>query len=183
MKTKVLLLSVFACATAWAHFPVRVNLDCGGREYARWTPLQVGTRPLFRWQLYSQCADVYGVALGLPELRQQSAVVSVALANELRQNWFLQAGVGCVCERNCAVQIAPFNFTGRNYGFSAGLLNFESNFGYRSGGDRHSWLPGLQVGLFNAGGGIQLGLLNHNPQGFLKWFPIINFPWGAEEKE
>ncbi len=48
------------------------------------------------------------------------------------------------------------------------------------GGDPYPWLPGFQIGLVNAGGGIQIGILNYNPQGFLLWFPIINFPYGGE---
>ena len=78
-----------------------------------------------------------------------------------------------------AFEVGFLSLAGRNIGISAGVFNVESNLGYR-GGDPYPWLPGLQVGLVNAGGGIQIGLLNYNPQGFLPWFPIINFPCGGD---
>ena len=36
--------------------------------------------------------------------------------------------------------------------------------------------PGLQIGLFNAGGGFQIGLINFNEDGLLPWSLLIHFP-------
>lgn len=37
---------------------------------------------------------------------------------------------------------------------------------------------GVQIGLFNVGCGLQLGLLNYNPRGLIKWMPGFNFSPG-----
>lgn len=185
MRIKTLIVGgaivtlLFCVETTWAHLPVSVeprdddgllNLDC--------TPIQFGIYPTRPLQAFSGSTDVYGVAAGLVSLRQRSSIVSFAPGNTLQNNYLAQAGLFSACGFNYAFEIGFINFTGRNIGVSAGLFNVESNFGYRSSDDPIPWLPGLQIGLLNAGGGIQIGLLNHNPQGFLRWFPFFNFPVG-----
>lgn len=189
MKGKIscgFLMVATLCAvpleTAWAHLPVSVE-PCSddGLVDVGWTPVQVCIYPTRPFQAFSGTADVYGIAAGLVSLRQRSAIVSVALGNSVQNNYLAQAGLFTACVLNCGIEVGVFNFTGRNFGVSAGLFNIESNCGYRFSGDPCQWLPGLQIGLLNAGGGIQIGLLNHNPQGFLPWFPFFNFPVGCGE--
>jgi len=178
----VVLLCAFAVETAWAHLPVSVSpkSDDGLVDFG-WTPIQLGIYPSRPLQVFPGTADVYGVATGLVSLRQSSAIVSFSLGNTIQNNYLFQAGLFNGCELNLAFEAGLFNFTGRNFGINIGLFNIESNFGERSRScDPYPWLPGLQIGLFNAGGGIQIGLLNYNPQGFLPCFPLFNFPWGVD---
>ena len=99
--------------------------------------------------------------MGLLNLNQKSAVASLAPLNAVAKNYFAQVGLIAVCEFNYAFEFGLLNLTGRNIGVSVGVFTVESNFGYR-GGDPYPWLPGPQVGLANAGGGLQAGLYNIN---------------------
>ncbi len=170
------LIAVF-CETAWAHFPISVEPKANdGLLPLDFFPVQVGLCPSL--QMVHGKADTV-VSVGALSLRQNSALASVALENSVANNYLAQAGFIAVSGFNYAFEVGFLSLASRNIGISAGVFNVESNFGYR-GGDPYPWLPGLQVGLVNAGGGIQIGLLNYNPQGFLPWFPIINFPCGGE---
>ena len=155
----VVCLAAAMCAapleTALAHLPIHIDTrrDDGLIDLAC-APVQVGLYAGYPFQLFSGAADVYGVAAGLLNLRQGSAVVSVALEN--RVNYFLQAGLASVCDVNYAFETGFLCITRRNFGISAGIFNYESVFGAR--GD-YPW-PGLQVGLANGGGGLQAGFFN-----------------------
>ncbi len=174
----ILALCAVVVETAWAHFPVDVSpQQDDGLLGVGWTPVQLGVYSGWPFQLVQGSADVYGVAAGVLNLRQQSAVASVAIENGIRNNYFAQVGMIDVCRVNWAFEFGLLCLAGRNVGISAGVFNVESNWGYR-GGDPYPWLPGLQIGVLNAGGGVQIGLLNYNPQGFLPWFPLFNFPCG-----
>ena len=170
------LIAVF-CETAWAHFPISVEPKANdGLLPLDFSPVQVGLCPSF--QLVHGKADTV-VSVGALCLCQNSALASVALENSVANNYLAQAGFIAVSGFNYAFEVGFLSLAGRNIGISAGVFNVESNLGYR-GGDPYPWLPGLQVGLVNVGGGIQIGILNYNPQGFLPWFPIINFPCGGD---
>ena len=169
VRYKVVVASCAAllCGVALAHVPIDVSPESDdGLLRVGWTPIQVGIcshRPV---QLFPGDADVYGVAAGLLNMNQKSAIASLAplsLAplNAVANNYFTQVGLIDVCEFNYAFEVGLLNLTGRNIGVSVGAFNVESNFGDR-GGDPYPWLPGLQVGLANAGGGLQAGFYNFN---------------------
>ena len=164
VRYKVVVASCAAllCGVALAHVPIDVSPESDdGLLRVGWTPIQVGIcshRPV---QLFPGDADVYGVAAGLLNLNQKSAVASLAPFNAVANNYFTQVGLIDVCEFNYAFEVGLLNLTGRNIGVSVGAFNVESNFGDR-GGDPYPWLPGLQVGLANAGGGLQAGFYNFN---------------------
>ena len=177
----VVCIAVSLCAATmepvWAHLPVDVSYrHDDGLLDLDFTPVQIGIYAGYPFQLFTGSADVYGVAAGVLNLRQRSAVVSAALENGIERNFFLQAGLISTCEVNYALDVGILCVTGRNLGISAGIFNGESNFGERNDDPYPWWLPGLQIGLFNIGGGIQIGLLNYNPQGFLPFSPVLNFP-------
>ena len=147
---------------ALAHFPISVSPESDdGLFGVGWTPIQVGICSHRPFQLFSGDADVYGIAAGLLNLNQKSAIASLAPLNAVANNYFTQVGLIDVCEFNYAFEVGLLNLTGRNIGVSVGAFNVESNLGDR-GGDPYPWLPGLQVGLANAGGGLQAGFYNFN---------------------
>ena len=207
---------------ALAHFPISVSPEPDdGLLSVRWTPVQVGICSCRPVQLFPGDADVYGVAAGLLNLNQKSAVASLAPFNAVANNYFAQAGLIDVCEFNYAFEVGLLNLTERNFGVSVGVFNVESPDGRLGNGGQFSWLPGLQVGLVNGGCGVQagfyniggsfqigalnadgrvqigllngkindddgdysclqVGLLNYNPRGIVKWMPIFNFSRGNE---
>ena len=147
---------------AFAHFPIGVSPESDdGLVRVGWTPVQFGICSCRPVQLFPGDADVYGIAVGLLNLNQKSAIASLAPLNAVARNYFAKAGLIGVCEFNYAFEVGLLNLTGRNIGVSVGAFNVESNFGDR-GGDPYPWLPGLQVGLANAGGGLQAGFYNFN---------------------
>ena len=132
------------------------------------SPVQVGLCPSL--QMVHGKADTV-VSVGALSLRQNSALASVALGNSMANNYLAQAGFIAVSSFNYAFEVGFLSLAGRNIGISAGVFNVESNLGYR-GGDPYPWLPGLQVGLVNAGGGIQIF-----PEEF--GAGIMNLPFGG----
>lgn len=145
-----------------------------------WTPIQLGVYTSAEkdnyCQLFPGTADVYGVALGALNLRQQSAIVSFAPVNEIMENYLFAAGLNTFCGCNYGASIGLLNRSVRNYGVSAGLVNIDSDIGI--GSTSCPIACGIQIGLFNLGGGIQIGLLNCNPRGPLWFLPLpgVNFP-------
>ena len=180
-------LKALACAfaaavgfSAWAHFPIYVEEPMGdGLLNVGWTPIQLGVYPDHDCplQLVRGTAEVYGVAAGILMVHQRSAVLSASLYNMVEDNYLLGVGGIAGCNRNFGLEVGAFNMVGRNFGVSVGLFNFENGFGYRSSKDPCPSACGLQVGLINAGGGLQIGLLNYNPEALIPFLPIINFPW------
>ena len=157
VRYKVVVASCAAllCGVALAHFPIDVSPESDdGLLRVGWTPIQVGICSHRPFQLFSGDADVYGIAAGLLNMNQKSAIASLAPLNAVANNYFTQVGLIDVCGFNYAFEVGLLNLTGRNIGVSVGAFNVESNLGDR-GGDPYPWLPGLQVGLANAGGGLQ----------------------------
>ena len=170
-----ILLSTFS---SFAHFPIYVTThDKNGVFQAEWTPVQLGIIPEENLQLLRENTEVYGFSFGLLGLNQESSILSFAIINAINKNYLLQTGgLFSVSGKNFGFSISPaFNFCERNYGVQFGLVNMESNFGFRSSKDKKG-APGLQIGLFNAGGGFQIGLFNFNKDGPCPWLPLINFP-------
>ena len=169
-------------AVVWAHLPIAPSPESDdGLIRLDWTPVQLGVCSIYPFQFVPGEADVYGIAAGVLNVRQESAVVSVAPVNAVYANYFAQFGLIDICGINAVLEVGLLCLTGRNLGVSVGALNVESNLGYRGSSDPYPWLPGLQVGLLNAGGGVQIGLFNYNPQGVFEWLPFINFPWRKDE--
>ncbi len=169
---------LFAAVPLSAHFGVYVKTghDDGlfTTKQCPFSPVQLGIIPEseYKLQFFSGETEIFGPAFSLCALSQESAAVSFApILNGLKKNYFLQTAVLCTtAEANYGISTALlWNHIGDNYGLSAGLLNTISEFGMED-----EW-HGIQLGLFNAGGSIQFGLLNYNPNALLPWFPILNF--------
>ena len=226
-KAVVAACAALLCGVALAHFPIYVSPESDdGLLSVRWTPVQVGICSCRPVQLFPGDADVYGVAAGLLNLNQKSAVASLAPFNAVANNYFTQVGLIDVCEFNYAFEVGLLNLTGRNFGVSIGAFNVESPGGRLESDGLSSKLLGSQVGLVNAGGGLQagfyniggsfqvgalnadghvqigllnaaingddgdygdrsaclqVGLLNYNPRGLVKWLPIFNFSRGRKD--
>lgn len=176
MKKLFILILFVTGISVFAHFPIYVETkEENGFFPAEWTPLQLGVLPCEHWQIFHDSTNTV-FSFGIAATQQKSAVFSAAPINALTSNYFLQAGILCSgTTRNYGFSFGLFNGSGRNYGFQIGLFNLESNFGSRSE-EEQKGLPGLQIGLFNASGGFQIGLINFNEDGLIPFFPLINFP-------
>ena len=176
-KVFVFCVVLAGAFSARAHFPIHVDRTSADDGLIRvgWSPVQFSVLPDSSWQLVSGAADVYGVAVGLLAVHQHSAVISASLANQVEDNYFLSLGFIEASNRNFGVGIGPFNMIERNYGVSVGLFNLEDGLGYRS--DKEPWpmVPGVQIGLVNFGGGIQVGVLNSSDNSAWLQLGLFNF--------
>lgn len=222
-KTVIASCAALLSGVALAHFPISVDtVSDDGLLHVGWTPVQVGICSYRPFQLFSGDADVYGIAAGVLNLSQKSAIASLAPLNMVANNYFAQVGLFDVCEINYAFEVGFLNLTGRNFGVSVGAFNVESPSGRPENDGFFSSMLGLQAGLVNACGGVQagfynvwgglqigalnangrvqigllngkindddgdysclqVGLLNYNPNGIVKWLPIVNFSCGRKE--
>mgnify|MGYP000904610206 CR=1 FL=1 len=111
--------------------------------------------------------NVDGVKIGLPissgRVRVHGLELSLFCSATDRVNGMQFAPVN-LCKRMGGFQMAFVNVAGpRSSAFQLGLVNTTGK--------------GAQVGLVNVadGAGFQFGLLNFNAEGFLPFFPIVNF--------
>lgn len=182
MNMKAIACALVAAVgfSAWAHFPIYVEKPTGdGLLNVDWSPIQLGVYPDcdYPLQLVPGASDVYGMAVGILMVHQHSAVMSASLFSMVEDNYLLGVGGIAGCNRNFGLEVGVFNMVGRNFGVNVGLFNFEDGFGYRRREDPCPLACGLQIGLINAGGGLQIGLFNYNPQALIPFLPVINFPW------
>ncbi len=175
-KCLVMLMLVASAFSAVAEGPV---LDGVKEEYgifkASWTPFQFAVTPARYGLLFSSTADVYGLALGVFLLEQQSAVISAALTSGQSKNYGLQCAAVTITEMNYGLDVgAMVSFIRRNYGVQIGGLNVEADGGSRRK-DFAPGAPGCQIGVFNIGHGLQIGALNYNPDALIPVLPIFNY--------
>ncbi|MBI4606981.1 MAG: hypothetical protein HY721_33885 [Planctomycetes bacterium] len=114
------------------------------------------------------------VALGLSEGVQAAMGVNLARSVAGVQ---LAGGLNKASRSLHGVQLAfAANACGGGAGAQVGLINIVEN-----GESRAAW-SGLQLGLINSaheGTGVQIGLLNFNRAGWVPFFPLVHFGWGA----
>lgn len=176
MKKILLLLTVFAACFCFAEVPISVEIsEANGAVNAKWSPIQLGIAPHDYTQIFTEKTDVYGLSIGLLGLKQNSSILSFSPVCLIGKNYFLQTGILAGTDVNYALEIAPvLNAAELNYGIQAGVVNLENSCDKKYKGQKKA-APGLQLGLVNVGGCIQIGFLNFNPKGFIPCFPIINF--------
>jgi len=149
------------------NFSVPTSTDLEDVPYitdcAEWTPLQFG---IFNDEdkscaIFPVQTDVYGVQLGMPH-SYNSNVFGLAI------------GMISTCEQLAGIQFGVLGNSseivdGLQIG---GILNWAKT------------VRGVQFALINTtDSGFQLGLLNFNENGFLPFFPLINFSWEEENND
>lgn len=172
------LITILLCGFPLAaHFPVIVDTEesKGIISEVPFTPLQLGVGFFDHAQLFDGNVHCFA-AVGLLGLLQESGAVSFAPINMLRYNFFVQTGtLTNISENNFFLTVSPCNLAQKNYGLQTGLFNFSArDAGLQIGLYNIGSL--IQIGLINSDGKIQIGLLNFNPNAWLKWMPVINFP-------
>jgi hypothetical protein len=147
------------------------------------TPLQISVLPVA--QIFREDLPVRGIRLNLVYGRQQWVTgLDAGFFNEVRQD-MSGLGVGIVnlsYGDASGVQLALTNSVdGRFRGLQTALANVNEGdlSGIQLGGlNVTEDGSGMQLGLWNRASslkGVQLGLININANGFLPFFPFINF--------
>ena len=149
--------------------------------------------PGFGW-----CESVYGVNLGIATLTMKKSYgVSAAVGSLIRENNGAAIGIFHMDYDNNGLAAGIFNLGVRNNRVKLGIVNlFEDNAGICIGvlnckafPQKAEALSGTSVGIVNiskkntfqlgiynqAQGGLQIGLLNHNPNALIPWMPFFNW--------
>ena len=157
--------------------------------------------PGFGW-----CESVYGVNLGIVTIAMEKGYgVSVAVGSCIRENNGVAIGIFHMDGDNNGLAAGIFNIGDHNNRVKLGIVNvFEENAGIVIGvlnckifPQRAEALPGTSVGIVNiskkntfqlgiynqAEGGLQIGLLNHNPNAAIPWLPFFNYSSNTEDKK
>ena len=157
--------------------------------------------PGFGW-----CESVYGVNLGIVTVAMEKGYgVSVAVGSCIRENNGVAIGIFHMDGDNNGLAAGIFNIGDHNNRVKLGIVNvFEENAGIVIGvlnckvlPQRAEALPGTSVGIVNiskkntfqlgiynqAEGGLQIGLLNHNPNALIPWMPFFNYSSDTEDKK
>ena len=167
MKKLFLVVSLVFCLVPFAHghSPIFYPLF-----RAKWTPLQIMIWPtgLFDMQasvygidltLLGYQDETYGLSCGVVSVHGGHHGIGIALANGVECNTGLMCGVINIIQRNRGVVIGAWN-----------------RFSNEPGEDISEVENFLQIGLFNsATNGLQIGVLNHNPNALIPWMVLFNY--------
>ena len=157
--------------------------------------------PGFGW-----CESVYGVNLGIVTMVLEKGYgVSVAVGSCIKENNGVAIGIFHMDGDNNGLAAGIFNIGDHNNRVKLGIVNvFEENAGIVIGvlnckvfPHRAEALSGTSVGIVNisikntfqlgiynqAEGGLQIGLLNHNPNAAIPWLPFFNYSSDTEDKK
>ena len=139
--------------------------------------------------------DVYGINLGIATLLTGKCYgVSISFFSLLKENNGLSLGLFNMCSNN-GITLGLCNLVIDNNGISLGVINLlENNAGISigvinrviAGGGKSSGTSiGVanisknnifQFGIYNQSeSGLQIGLLNYNPNALFPWMPLFNF--------
>lgn len=155
------------------------------------TPLQIGVGYFDRSQIFDGTTNCL-ISSGMIMQRQKSAVISCAPLNVMQSNYFLQnAALLNITRDNWFLAAAPVNLIYENHGWLAGIFNLSFNSaGVQTGVANFGGMlqigllnisSKIQIGIFNQGGNIQFGLLNHNPHARFPWMIFFNAGFPAPE--
>ena len=155
----LLSLNVFAHGNEWIGSAIIKD--------AKWSPVQISFWPL---HLCGGETTIYGLNFspGLFGFSRKVYGVSCGSIVMMAENNGLAANIWSFGDKNNGLAVGGFNAWAKNNGVSVGLANFVY--------DKKSGWNTLQIGIFNqANSGLQIGLLNYNPNAAIPWMPLINF--------
>ena len=125
----------------------------------------------------------YGVSVAVGSLIRENNGVAIGIFHMDYDNNGLAAGIFNLGVRNNRVKLGIVNLFEENAGIFIGVLNCkvfpqkaealsETSVGIVNISKKNTF----QLGLYNqAEGGLQIGLLNHNPNALIPWMPFVNW--------
>jgi len=171
MKKLFLVLALAFCAMPRTHgSPPTLSAFS-----AKWTPFQVQVPVLplvVPVSLFCTDTPVYGIDLTLVGSQKKTCGLSCGLLSNHGDHYgfgiaFVKGG-----GNNYGLMSSLVNVFNGSGGVAVGLLNFNYE------GDEPLAKPDsiLQIGFFNyAQNGLQIGLLNHNPNALIPWMVLFNY--------
>ncbi len=182
-----LLLTILLSATFFgiqAHDPWLVRDLLGGFplcEDNSGTPFQLSLWPV---KLFSH-RTVSGVNLspGLISYQKKIYGISLNLGFAATLEFYgVQTGVFCIgLKHSYGLTLGGWNMIVENHGAMVGVVNYSRPI---DSDDRLPYRNLVQVGVVNmAENGLQIGLLNYNPNAWIPWMILCNCSGVKEDKE
>jgi hypothetical protein len=150
---------------------------------APFTPFQLAIFPGW-WQVFSEPTAVYGVRVSaVYGIQSKVWGLDTGLFNETESMIGIGTGISNIVRENgMGIQLAAFNSVEADFtGLQTSLANVVGGqiMGLQVGFVNIAEAgTGLQIGFLNRSDsirGVQFGLLNWNKNGFLPFFPFVNF--------
>ena len=165
---KLFLVLVLACCImplAHGHSPIFYPLF-----RAKWTPLQIMIWPT---GLFDMQTSVYGIDLTLLGYQDETYGLSCGVVSVHGGHYGIGIALGNGVECNTGLMCGVINIIQRNRGVALGVWN---RFSDEPGEDISEVENFLQIGLFNsATNGLQIGLLNYNPNAPIPWMVLFHY--------
>jgi ankyrin repeat protein len=124
---------------------------------------------------YSEARRLHGVALAASTRAEHAGGLQVGVRTRAERHLVGgQVGAWNQADRGEGAQMGGVNRAVRITGLQAGIANSARQ------------TKGVQLGVVNHSNalkGVQIGLLNHSPDGFLPWFPLVNFNFSGSGAE
>lgn len=167
MKKIFLVLLLVLCLVPFAHGhqPIFYPLF-----RTRWTPIQIMIWPT---GLFDMQTEVYGIDLTLLGYQDKTCGLSCGVVSIHGGHYGIGIALANGVEDNIGLMCGVINIIQRNRGVAIGVWNRFSN---EPGEDISKVENFLQIGLFNsATSGLQIGLLNYNPNALIPWMVFFNY--------
>ena len=123
----------------------------------------------------------YGITINVFSVLKENHGISLGVGNVGIKNNGILTGIFTSGQDNVGISLGIINLWGNNAGVLVGVFNYkieheETSHGVAIGVINISKKNTFQLGIYNqAEGGLQIGLLNHNPNALIPWMPFFNW--------
>ena len=131
----------------------------------------------------------YGIAINVFSVLKENHGISLGVGNVGIKNNGILTGIFTSGQDNVGISLGIINLWGNNAGVLVGVFNYkieheETSHGVAIGVINISKKNTFQLGIYNqAESGLQIGLLNHNPNAAIPWLPFFNYSSDTEDKK
>lgn len=125
--------------------------------------------------------ECYGIAINVFSVLKENNGISLGIGNVGIKNNGIFTGIFTSGQDNVGISLGIINLWENNAGVLVGVFNYkieheETSHGVAIGVINISKKNTFQLGIYNqAEGGLQIGLLNHNPNALIPWMPFFNW--------
>ena len=133
--------------------------------------------------------EFYGIAINVFSVLKENNGISLGVGTVGVNNNGVLAGIFASGQDNVGISLGIINLWGNNAGVLVGVFNYkieheETSHGVAIGVINISKKNTFQLGIYNqAESGLQIGLLNHNPNAAIPWLPFFNYSSDTKDKK
>jgi len=132
--------------------------------------------------------EFYGIAINVFSVLKENHGISLGVGTVGVNNNGVLAGIFASGQDNVGISLGIINLWENNAGVLVGVFNYkeheETSHGVAIGVINLSKKNTFQLGIYNqAESGLQIGLLNYNPNAAIPWLPFFNYSSDTEDKK